>query len=489
MKQQCRKPLCSITSFVGILFLVFLSHASMSQENQPEGINLTIHHRGVYESKISILAMAANHTMQPILSRDDVKNGQVAVFSIPAENLPGEFVIRFDYKEKETSRPYPSEKGVIINNQDLELWVHPMYSNNTDSTWYQEGELENSVLSSFMAENFRQKEVLGLLQNFLLNYDDNQSDFYAEGIVEYEKRRKAHNDWITGQMNDNRGLFAATLFGFQLVPDIAWQGEEQDRKRSLIDHYFDLIDFNDPLIVRARDFKSWMDQYVNLFGEQVTSNAMRDSLFTEAGRNAIEKAKLGHPMVYGWMVDYFFRGYESFNIQSGIVMLEPYINDPNCMTLKRQAIQMRLDGMKTLVPGTTAPDFTFRDDSGREVNFHQYNPGAPYKLILFWSADCHHCFEMVNKLSQWCLRPGSREKLDVLAVSLDETETEVAEWTKAIAFLPGWKHILAEGGINSAVAGSYFILATPVMVLVDAKTNAIVTLPDSVEQLEAAIKH
>ena len=35
--------------------------------------------------------------------------------------------------------------------------------------------------------------------------------------------------------------------------------------------------------------------------------------------------------------------------------------------------------------------------------------------------------------------------------------------------LPGWKHILTNGGVNSPEANSYFILATPVMVLVDAR--------------------
>ncbi|MBW6461075.1 MAG: redoxin domain-containing protein [Bacteroidales bacterium] len=459
-----------------------------SQELLPGGTNLTIHHRGVYESKISVLALSRTYTMQPILSEEGIKNGETVLFPIPAENLPGEFVIRFDYKENEASKPYPSEKNLIISTQDIELWVHPMFSNNTDSTWYMDGERENAAMLAFMTENYRQKEVLGMLQNFLLNYDDNQSDFYSEGIREYEKRRISHNAWIREQIKAYSGLFAATLFRFQLVPDIQWRGSEQERKQSLIDHYFDLIDFNDSLLINTRDFKSWMDQYVNIYGEQATTTALRDSLFTAAGKNAIEKAKPGHPEVYGWMVDYFFRGYESFNIQQGIAMLALYISDPNCMTQKRQAIQKRLDGMKTLIPGSIAPDFVFTGDAGEDVNFHNYNTGKPYKLLLFWSADCQHCFEMVNKLSNWYQQAGHKEKVEVLAVSLDETDTEVAEWRQAIMHLPGWKHILTEGGVNSTEANSYFILATPVMVLVDAGTNTILTLPESVEQMEAALK-
>ena len=470
------------------LFLSGHCFESLSQGSGFAGANLTIHHRGVYESKISILALSKTYTMQPILTKEGIKNGETVLFTIPAENLPGEFVIRFDYKEKEASKPYPSEKSLLISYQDIELRVHPMFSNNADSTWFHEGEQENTALAQFMNENYRQKEVLGMLQNFLLNYDDDQSAFYAEGIREYEKRRARHNTWIREQIIANSGLFAATLFRFQLVPDIQWRGNDQERQQSLVDHYFDLIDFNDSLLVNTRDFKSWMDQYVNLYGEQATTTALRDSLFTAAGKNAIEDAKQGHPKVYGWMVDYFFRGYESFNIQPGIAMLAPYINDPQCMTQKRQAIQKRLDGMKTLIPGAIAPDFVFTGDTGEDVNFHNYHTGKPYKLLLFWSADCHHCFEMVNNLSIWCQQPGNKEKVDVLAVSLDETDTEVAEWRQAIVHLPGWKHILTEGGVNSVEANRYFILATPVMVLVDAQTNAIVSLPESVEQMEAGLQ-
>jgi cytochrome oxidase Cu insertion factor (SCO1/SenC/PrrC family) len=188
------------------------------------------------------------------------------------------------------------------------------------------------------------------------------------------------------------------------------------------------------------------------------------------------------------MVDYFYKGYESFNIQPGIAMLAPYLDDPNCLTTKRQAILKRLEGMKTLVPGTIAPDFTFTDESGRQVSFQAYQPATPYKLILFWSADCPHCMDLTGKLYNWWTQPGNENKIEVFAVSLDDTETEVAEYQKVIPRFTGWKHILTKGGVNSPEANSYFILATPVMVLVNSKTNEIVTMPENLGQLEEALK-
>lgn len=467
----------------------FIAKATEPVVTAKHDIFLTIHLRGVYSSKISLMTQKKGSPLiQNILVKDNVDNGDTCVFIVPAEYLPGEFVLRFDYREQATSNPYPSEKSFILNSQDMELWVHPIYSNNADSTVWQEGELENAAFNKFMKENYKQKEMLGLLQNYLMNYDDNQSEFYRMGIAEYEKRRKAHNEWIAAQVKNDRDLFVSSLYFFQYVPEVSWEGDEKDRRQSFRDHYFDHVNFNDTLLMRTRDFKSWMDQYVNLYGEEATTTALRDSLFTEAGRRAVEKAKTGHPKIYGWMVDYFYNGYESFNIQPGIQMLSTYLDDPNCLTAKRQAILKRVEGMKTLLPGTLAPDISFKDLTGNTTSLHGYKVKAKYKLVLFWSADCPHCMELVNKLYSFWQQPGMKENIAIIAVSLDDTETEVAEWTSAIKILPGWTHHLTKGGVNSPEANSYFILATPVMVLVDATNNQIVSMPESVEQLEKEMK-
>ena len=93
----------------------------------------------------------------------------------------------------------------------------------------------------------------------------------------------------------------------------------------------------------------FMNGYMGLFGLRATTVELRDSLFTEAGRLACEMASAGHPKVYGWMADYFFNGYETYNITAGLKMLEQHISNPRCMTSKKQEIARRLEGIKKLV--------------------------------------------------------------------------------------------------------------------------------------------
>jgi hypothetical protein len=79
--------------------------------------------------------------------------------------------------------------------------------------------------------------------------------------------------------------------------------------------------------------------------------------------------------------------------------------------------------------------------------------------------------------------------VDIFALSLDDAGADVTLWDKVHPLLEGWKHVRVHGGINSMEANAYYILSTPMMVLVDASTNKIVAIPETVDQLEKAINN
>ncbi len=470
-----------------LLPAVFVGLMALNANGQSRDVSLNIHLSGVAKSKISLLSLAGT-SIKTIAENPGINNGGIAVLNIPKDQLPGEFVLRFDYQENENSNPYPAEKRIIVNTQDLELWARPKALHHPDSTYFQKGEIENNVMTSFMVNNLKRREQLGLLQNFLMGYDQPESKFFLMGTEEYERRRSTYNKWIAAQTTLHKNTFASSSFVFQHIGPNMWKGSEQERSNSVIENYFDGMDFKDPMIIKTTEIKDWMNKYVNIYGAMSTTIELRDSLFTLAGKRAIEKARLGDPLVYGWMVDYFYIGFESFNMTSGIKMLEPYLNDPRCLTSRRQAIEVRLKGIESLVIGSVAPDFDWKLTSGSTVKFQQFKTEAKYKLVLFWSADCQHCKELMDKLHPWYQNAAKRELMDVFAISLDETETEIPAWEKAKTGLPAFKHKRAAAGIRSPEAAAYFVLSTPMMVLVETSTNKIVALPETVEQLETVLK-
>ncbi|HJY23365.1 MAG TPA: hypothetical protein VJ279_10790, partial [Hanamia sp.] len=331
---------------------------------QKGDVAITIHLNGVYESKVTLLSSYGSTIFKPVFEAKEVKNGDKTKWMIPKEYLPGQFVLRFDYKEKETSAPYPSEKYIIIGKQDLELWADPMNINNPHKTWFQQGEKENETLNRFYEENSSWRKPLNLLQDFLMKYDATGSSWYQQAIKEFEQRRQNYNQWLTALSKQDKELFVSRLYQFQHIPKMDANGTEAGRIKNLIAHYFEGIDGKDSLIVRTPDLSKWMDNYVNLYGQLSTTIALRDSLFPLAGKNAIEIARKGHPLFYGWMVDYFYKGYEANGLDAGMKILAPYLDDPNCLTSKRMEINRRLKGIETLVAGSKAPDINIKDKDG-----------------------------------------------------------------------------------------------------------------------------
>ena len=180
------------------------------------------------------------------------------------------------------------------------------------------------------------------------------------------------------------------------------------------------------------------------------------------------------------MVDYFYLGYETYGIKSGMTMLEEHINNPNCLTINKIQIRKRIEGIQKLVVGSKTPDFTLIKDNGEVFNLYLYQSQKKYKLILFWSADCDHCQKLVVELDDW--NKQNLNKVEVIAISLDQTESEVTNWINTKNKYSDWLHLIGENGINSHVANDYSILSTPYMFLVDSE-NKIVSSPMNVSEL------
>ncbi len=291
---------------------------------------LTVHLQEVFSAKVSLIPFNGLKAiyLNPVAEVSGVKNGETATIKIPVEYLPGEFVLRLDYRAKESDHPYPAERNIYINNQDIEIFVNPPYIN-SEKTKFNAGERENTVYSAFIKENSTKRMPVDLLRQFLLSYDRPKSEFYTQGVKEFAQRRLEYNTWLSEQAKTYQELYVSSLFQFQYIPAIAWSSDKNEQLGQIIKNYFEGIDFSDARIIRSRELSKFMDDYMRLYAMQATTYELRDSLFTQAGSVACEKASKGHPKVYGWMVDYFYNGYETYHIDKGMAMLQQHINNPH----------------------------------------------------------------------------------------------------------------------------------------------------------------
>lgn len=479
-------------SVMCLIILVFISasvytiqaqNVTQEQEQEADDRLLSIHLQGVSSTTASLKPFGGVKDISPIAKTQDAENDKTVLIKIPAQYLPGEFLLKIDYRDKEADSLSRADKTIFINKQDIELSLNPLHINNNDYTKFSEGETENTVYNIFMKEDSEKRMPLVSLRQFLLSYSLPESKLYTQAVEEFEQRRLEYNTWLSDQAEAYGGLYVSNLFQFQYIPQMEWSGSLEERYNRLLNAYFDGIDFSNPLIISSHNMPFFMDGYIGLYSMKAATEELRNSLLIEAGRIACEKASQGHPEVYGWMVDYFYKGYAGSKIDDGMVMLKVHINNPDCLTSKREQITKYLEGKSVLTPGALAPDFVIADKEGNDFEFHKWKGIARYKLLLFTLTGCAGCKTLKDALIKWYDEPKNRERLDIIVIDLRETETS-AERAKTVAAIPSeWKYIYAKGGMDSPVAMDYAITGAPAMFLIETEGNTIVSLPNTFIEL------
>jgi len=445
--------------------------------------HLSIKLRGVYDSKITLTPFDGVRFALPLTVASGVKTGEETHFVIPDSLLPGEFLIRFDYRAKETDTPYPSELQLYINSEDIAIDAHPLYLRG-DSLRLT-NDRENTTWFAFTNKSDRQRQQIGLLRQLLEQYDSPASPEWTGVLKAYEKRRINYNHWIDSLARAQKNLYVSHLYDFQKLKAENWKATPAIRMNSLAHEWFKGFNFNDTLILRSRQMNELMNGFMGLYGMRATSETLRDSLFTEAGKLAIESASVGHPRVYGWMVDYFYNGYETYNITSGMVMLEKHLNNPGCLTSKRLAIAKRLEGLKKMVPGVAVRNVMVHNFDDREETINMTACDKNYRLLLFYDSECDHCRQLLAAVRKWYELPANSTRLEVVSVALDRTREVWEPFFTANAF--PWIDRYAPGGVNSQAATDYYVLSAPYMYLVD-KNGALMGIPNTVEEMDKMMK-
>ena len=182
MVRRMKIDMLIINSFLLIVMLCLVNSICASAQNS--GIFLSVHIRGIYESNLALIPLSGPAQFKSIANVKGANTAQSALIQISKDFLPGEFILSFESKEKQGSSSKPTEKRIILTNQDLELWINPLYAAIPDSSRFQPGELENTALASFTKENNDRLKGINVLQSFLMNYDGKESKFHKQGLKE-----------------------------------------------------------------------------------------------------------------------------------------------------------------------------------------------------------------------------------------------------------------------------------------------------------------
>jgi len=468
-----------------LLLLLMISIGS-SAATRNRAVSLDIQLRGVVYCTVELKTYRDGHWQRHEKYRADAgRQGRVR-FLLDSADLPGEFVIRYSYKVKAADDVYPAEQAVFISDQSIQVSVNPPFCNNADSVSFQRDERENTLWQTFSADRARKLRQLQLLRQLLLEYDHPQSSLYSALKDEYRVRQQVFNSWIARIRQKYTSYYIASLIQFSHVPEEEFTASAHMPAPSFVDAYLAKLDFSNPGIIHTSAFVNWLTAYVNIFTENVKTQAILDTVVKSAAVRLLEVVRSGHPLVYGFVVDYFYEGFERYGLTSATNVLAPYLQDPRCLTRKKREIDRRIRGVQKLKPGLALRAVVQEKEDGQIITHSLRHTDAHKRtLLVFYSTDCGHCTRLLSELDVWYKTKDVASDLQVITISVDDDRLKWSQYAARMKF--AWDDGYAPDGINSETAADYFVLSTPAMFLSDHKAR-LLSQPADITELMAKEK-
>lgn len=466
-----------------------LPAGSRCQPARPVTVAVTL--RGVATANLALAPAAGPGANTPLGAARDVGPGERRTFQVDARLLPADLTLYVEYHEAGAGGGRTAAVEIYAAGQgDIELRLNPAHASQPDSVDFGPADAENAANQRFRAQEQRWAEQLALLQLVVERYDPpggSHGAFRQSAIAEHRAATDSHNAWVRGEMQRHRGLMSARTFALELRPHRDWAQPRAERERRYRAQAAENIDFADTLLARTARYRRFLDDYMSAQLDPADPQGNKERL-AQAGQALLRLAENGAPAVRGQLADYLYEGYEAMDAGPGIAMLARHLADADAAqwpARRRGEIELRAAGLQKLAPGAPAPDITLTDADGAELTLSGFGGQKPFKLLLFWSADCDHCRATTEQLAALQRQPHAAGKFDVLAVSVDATDVEVAAWRRRRRDFPQWRHALAPGGTLSPQAQAYCVTSAPMMYLVRSRDNAIAAAPATVAELEA----
>ncbi len=381
-------------------------------------------------------------------------------FQIPGRYYPGEFYLSFMAGGRKQSFPFLLDKRpdsirlMVDNNISFQIFGDEAYQEHHD------------FIASLLDEANKLRMLSDILRSFPIS-----TEYYKQTLKEYHNRVTIFNQ------NIDDAIKKSTTWISMEWPLHKWP---EEIKPGIMVSDFSFLPVKDTMILHTSMYTKYLNEQMRM----AVNNSNQDSALITNGKALAIRASKGHPLVYGWLIDYLQQGFEAIGFDRGIEILGEHIQHPDCLTSKKREIMYRLKGLETLKAGIRMPDRYLPNQDQRLQNVYQPDAKEKYRLLIFWAADCGYCHELFAELFPWWQQDEIRKQLGIITIDLSANYTE---WKQTLTNLPSEAlHLFAPSGISHPIANDYFILTTPVMFVVD-KNLQIVSIPNTIKDLKKIV--
>jgi len=227
-------------------------------------------------------------------------------------------------------------------------------------------------------------------------------------------------------------------------------------------HYFDFVDFNNPILQSSNFLEERMLNYV--FGMASESKDELDNykenidvVYNHMKTAPKEVQRILLFDLWQQMADLGFESVANYISENYLMDLVLALND-------RELIHA-LKLYNSLSKGKVAPNFDIDiQENGKFITKKLTDlEGAENYVIVFWSSTCSHCLDEVPQL-QTFVKSLEENAVQVVAIGLEETPYK---WKNLTYDFPEFIHVYGEGKWDNKIGKSYGVSATPTYFILD----------------------
>ena len=442
-----------------LTLLILLPFSIFAQQNKLDG-----QIKGVTAKKILISGFYGSE-QRPFDSIAFDKNGKFS-FSFSKNQPVGMYRLRFGENRF---------IDIIYNHEDIVFETH--YNAIIDSLKFNKS-IENQLYFGYLNQRNETEYRLSLLNPLLSRYPSGDP-FYKQIVQEFTQLSTGLDDFINNLITENKNTFTAKFVKTDRTPMPDATMVEDVRVDFMKAHFFDQADFSDTSLLRTNLIANKIIQYLSFYQNNQMTKDQLEIEFIKAVQVIMFKTK-SSPEIYAYAMDYLISGFESYGFEKVITYIADNINlEESCVDDERKAkLENKVESLKKFAIGLKAPDFTATDLKGNQIKLSEIK--AENTLLVFWATWCPHCTRLIPDLKKLYL-PGNKDKFEIVAVSLDESKSELDTFLKDGGF--DWINISDLKKWKGEIVQLYDIYATPTMLLLS-KDGTITAKPMTFDEVK-----
>ena len=254
------------------------------------------------------------------------------------------------------------------------------------------------------------------------------------------------------------------------IPESLKAGSPGSKKRAYNfykNNYWNLVDFNDPRLLKTPVFIKKINNYFNqvipkhpdsvIIAADFIMNSCKDNeevyryLLFDLTSSFEQSNIMGYDKAFVHMVDNYFKGNQSEWISPSV-----YNN-----------ILERVERIRPLLIGKFAPELILMDTLG---NFKSlYEEKNDFTIVLFWTLTCGECRDVIKELKE--LTKSTEYDIGIFSVN---TDTNLVDWKKYLKKNNlNWSNVNGTRSITKDYHILYDVYKTPTLYLLDKKHKII----------------